>query len=176
MKLCNHSPLMPPLARACVIRQQPAQAQPPNNTPSWTCRNSTDMGVIEKAGEYVKQREPGISWTYRSLSAKHDCSRSALPRRWRGIACARTDYEGTRRAIHLDQEAKLVPSMLGLTKEALSPTRQMVRSSGSEIAERGLRVLAMIKIRAFTDDSKAHYYLRTCFTSVAIACSTSPLP
>ena len=77
---------------------------------------------------------------FQKVADQFGCSRSALSRRWRGVSRSKATYDEEQRAIPLQQELELVQYIIELHKTGLSPTRQMVRNFGSEVAGRELHI------------------------------------
>ena len=91
------------------------------------------MSPIDEAIEYLESLEPGEQFLYQEVADKFGCSRSALSRRWRGVSRDKSTSDGMRQSLSPHQELELVQYIVGLHKQGLSPTREMVQNFGSEI-------------------------------------------
>lgn len=98
------------------------------------------MNAIDKAIEYLESLDSGEQFSYQEVANRFGCSRSAVSRRWRGVSRDKATFDGERQALHPQQELELVQYITELHKVGLSPTREMVRNFGSEVAGRELHI------------------------------------
>lgn len=96
------------------------------------------MNRVDKAITDLESRDHVEPYMYDEVAAQYGCSRSAVSRRWRGVSRPRTDCVADSLALPLQQESALTKYVAKLYIEGVSPTREMVRNFGLEIARREL--------------------------------------
>ena len=114
------------------------RASHPQNTkmtPTSTRDNSTMESRIQDAIEEIESLNPGETFSYRKIAAKHNADSTTLSRRHQGLQASRTAKELTQSKLHPQQEQELVDYIKLLTARRLPPTRTMIRNFASTMAK-----------------------------------------
>jgi hypothetical protein len=128
-------------ARTEAPQPTPAPSQRPlltNNTKTSTTRNYTNMSSIETALTAIESLKPGEKISYAQIAKKYSVERTTLARRYKGVSTSRSLNAQNRQALHPQQEQGLPQYIERLNRQGLPPTRAMIRSFGSQIANREL--------------------------------------
>jgi hypothetical protein len=131
-------------ARISEYRGSPRNARngetPVCNTKTSTTCNSTNMGSIEAALAAIEPLELGEKLVYAQIARKYGVEPTTLARRHKGASTSLNTRFENQQALHPQQELELLRYIERLTERGLPPTRAMIRSFPSHIAQRELGV------------------------------------
>ncbi|KAF2790894.1 hypothetical protein K505DRAFT_250189, partial [Melanomma pulvis-pyrius CBS 109.77] len=96
------------------------------------------MAPIDDALAALNSLEPGEEINITHVATKYGCCRSSLSRRWRGVQGSLAQKYEKQQLLSVTQETEIVKYIDELRGRGLPPTRQMIRSFASTIAERPL--------------------------------------
>jgi hypothetical protein len=93
------------------------------------------MAPIDDAIAAMESHDPGERFVIQEYANKFGVNRSTLSRRWRGQTTSVDVKNSNQQKLSLHQESKLIEYIGDLTKRGLAPTRTMIQTFASEVAE-----------------------------------------
>ena len=111
-----------------------------NYTLTSTRDNSTTMANIEAALKAIESLGPREQLSYRKIAGEYGCSYTTLRRRHQGLATSRATQDSNQQTLHPQQELELLRYIERLTRQGLPPTRAMIRTFASQIAQREVEI------------------------------------